>query len=258
MIEVLIVHYNTPELTEAAIRSLWKHTPDARVTVFDNSDRLPMRSMRPISPISPMSPISPIRPIRLIDNTRGQIVDWRKWLAQFPDKMPCPENDWGSAKHTYSVELCMDRFPDGFFLMDSDVLVRQDITPLRDPTQAFVGETGYCLERRGFRAMRVLPMLCWINTPMLKRHGIHYFNPERTWKLTSVFPNCWYDTGASFFQETADARLPYSTIKTDDYILHYGNGSWNQHKDPLEWLEENKELWKDHSNSLYGEKILNL
>ena len=37
--DVLIIHYNTPELTAAAIRSLWKHTPGARVTVFDNSDK---------------------------------------------------------------------------------------------------------------------------------------------------------------------------------------------------------------------------
>jgi len=240
MVEVLIVHYNTPELTEAAIRSLWKHTPDAHVTILDNSDKRPF--VRNDYGLWTMD-----YGLSIIDNTKGQIVDWRKWLSKFQDKMPCPENDWGSAKHTYSVELCMDRFQDGFFLMDSDVLVKQDITPLCDPSKAFVGETSFCLKRRGFRAMRVLPMLCWINTPMLKRHGIHYFNPERTWKLTSVFPNCWYDTGASFFQETADARLPYSTIKTDDYILHYGNGSWNQHKDPLEWLEENKELWGGQS-----------
>ena len=44
---VAIVHYNTPELTEAAIRSLWKNTPDAAVTVFDNSDRRRFRAMAP-------------------------------------------------------------------------------------------------------------------------------------------------------------------------------------------------------------------
>lgn len=39
---VAIVHYNTPKLTAAAVRSLWKHTPGVRVTVLDNSDRLPI------------------------------------------------------------------------------------------------------------------------------------------------------------------------------------------------------------------------
>ena len=36
--EVAIIHYNTPELTEAAILSLRKHGgEDYHVTVFDNS-----------------------------------------------------------------------------------------------------------------------------------------------------------------------------------------------------------------------------
>ena len=181
--------------------------------------------------------------LSVIDNTRGQYVDWDKWLSQFPDKRPCPENNWGSAKHTYSIDFCMDRFPDGFVLMDSDVLVKQDITPLCDPSQAFVGEVAYCLRRHGFTAQRVLPFLCWINTPMLRQHGIRYFNPEKTWKLTNVFPYCWYDTGASFFEEVENAHLPYSTVSVDDYVLHYCNGSWNQHSDPMAWLKENKELW---------------
>ena len=43
MITVCIVHYNTQRLTECAIRSLWRHTPDARVVIFDNSDRAPFR-----------------------------------------------------------------------------------------------------------------------------------------------------------------------------------------------------------------------
>ena len=40
--QVAIVHYNTPELTEAGILSLRKHGgEDWPVTVFDNSDRKP-------------------------------------------------------------------------------------------------------------------------------------------------------------------------------------------------------------------------
>ena len=36
---VAIVHYNTPELTEAAILSLRKHGgEDYKVVIFDNSD----------------------------------------------------------------------------------------------------------------------------------------------------------------------------------------------------------------------------
>ncbi len=94
MIDVLIIHYNTPELTAATINSLWKHTPNARVTVFDNSDE------RPFSPIGLDRLNKPNREnglFTLVDNTRGQIVDWDQWLTQFPNKMPCPENNRGSA-----------------------------------------------------------------------------------------------------------------------------------------------------------------
>ena len=40
---VCIVHYNTPVLTEAVIKSIRKRTPDVHITIFDNSDRYPFR-----------------------------------------------------------------------------------------------------------------------------------------------------------------------------------------------------------------------
>ena len=58
---VCTVNFNTPELTRAAILSLWKHTPGCQVTVFDNSDRLPFGTMDGV---------------RVIDNTRGRVVDF--------------------------------------------------------------------------------------------------------------------------------------------------------------------------------------
>ena len=39
--QVAIVHYNTPEITQAAIWSLRKHGGDYEVFVFDNSDTRP-------------------------------------------------------------------------------------------------------------------------------------------------------------------------------------------------------------------------
>jgi hypothetical protein len=64
----------------------------------------------------------------------------------------------------------MDMFPDGFLLMDSDVLVRQDVSGLADSSVAFVGQERKPTRR--FPVPRVLPYLCWVNTPMLKEHGM--------------------------------------------------------------------------------------
>lgn len=230
-IDVLIVHYNSQELTEAAVRSLWKNTPSARVTIFDNSDRRPFDAK------------ALPRPVTVIDNTRGQVVDWQSWLAQYPDKRNTTANDWASAKHCYSVDVCLDRFPDGFVLMDSDVLVRQDITPIVDRSKAFTGEIGAATKK--FPVPRVLPMLCWLNTPLMKTMGVRFFNARKMWKLTEKSPDCYYDTGAWLLEAVKAARLPFGTFTLDDYALHYGHGSWGSRKkvSAPAWLEQNKALW---------------
>lgn len=235
MTEVLIIHYNTPELTAAAVRSLWKHTPDACVTVFDNSDRRPFAVHN-----AQLAACNPQR-LRIVDNTKGQIVDWDKWLALFPDRMPCPENSYGSAKHCYSVEVCMNLFPNGFVLLDSDVLVKRDITDIMDTTAAWSGQVHINTKRFGVSVKRVVPFVCWINTPLLRRHGIRFFNPDKMWKLSRVSPNCYYDTGAWLYEATVG--LGNRRISVKDYVEHYGGGSWRQNT-PEAWLDKFRSLWE--------------
>ena len=229
MLDVLIIHYNTPELTAAAIQSLWKHTPQARVTVFDNSDK------RPFGPIQDER-------CTVIDNTRGQVVNFEWWLAMFPDKMPCPENDYGSAKHCFSVEMCYDLFPDGFVLMDSDVLLKRDITPLCDKSRAFVGRIHCNTRRLGIRVNRLCPWLCWINTPLLNPLGVRYYNKDKMWKLHPL-PAGGYDTGAWFLEAALETGLPYSNIEITDYIEHFRAASWRKPNGHIEWLNERRRLW---------------
>jgi len=233
MTDVLIIHYNTPELTAAAIRSLWKQTPQSRVTVFDNSDKRPFEAMDGVC---------------VLDNTKGQFVEWDKWLLQFPDKQPSPENNWGSAKHCYSVELCFDRFPDGFVLMDSDVLIKKDITPLCDKNKAFVGRIHCNTRNFGFRVERLCPFICWINTALLRPYGVRYFNADKMWKLHQWKPGdtslgC-HDTGAWFLEQVRKTGLPYSNIEILDYIVHYRSASWRKPNGHLEWLHQHRNLWE--------------
>ena len=248
MIDILIIHYNTPELTFAAMQSLWKHTPEARVAVFDNSDQRPISSIQNSKfkiqncgqddyELCTMD-----YELSVIDNTRGQVVDWGPWLLKFPNKLPnnCA---WGSAKHTYSVEICLDRFPDGVLLMDSDVLIKQDVTPLCDPTQAVVAEIGRGSHPQRGGLHRFMPMLCWLNVPMLRQGGVTFFNPEKMWALTDRQPHCWYDTGAWLLEDVRNAGLPHRTFVLGEYIEHFGHGSWKNKRDPIAWLEKHKELW---------------
>lgn len=219
---VLTVNYNTQELTEAMIRSLNKHSK-AEVFVFDNSDKQPF--------------VNRFDNVEVIDNTDGRIIDFGKWLDTF-NKCPYVTNDYGSAKHCYSVHKCFDLIPGGFILVDSDILIRKDISPLWDERCMWSGEISYD-EGHFINIPRLLPYLCYINVPMCKDKGVSYFNPMKTWKLTTRKPDRFYDTGAWFLE--ASLPCPHKEIAINDYMTHLGSGSWKN--GGTEWLEENKDLW---------------
>lgn len=228
-----IVHYNTPKLTRAAILSLWKHTPGCRVVVFDNSDRLTIAGSKAWDALR-WNPL-----VTIIDNTRGQEVDFDKLLAQYPERQLDDRNksNFGSAKHTASVDRLFDLLPDGFLLMDSDVLVRQDVRPLIDRS---IAATGMLKPNDG--VMRLLPLLCWLNVPMLREHGIRYFNGEKMWALSDRYPDNRYDTGAWVLEGINRCGLTMRQVSTKNYVLHLGHASWRDVK-PMAWVRAHRELW---------------
>ena len=121
--QIAIVHYNTPELTEAAILSLRLHGGmDYEVTVFDNSDKRPF--------VLPKG--KALGTVTVIDNTKGQRLDFEKELAKCPNR----SDDmgvvfggvYGSAKHMMSVQWLMDNvLTDDFILLDGDVLIQKPL-----------------------------------------------------------------------------------------------------------------------------------
>ena len=239
MMVAAIVHYNTPKLTRAAVLSLWKHTPGCRVVIFDNSDTLPFLSKNASFAAASAGMLE------VIDNTQGQHIDFRAWLETFPDREPSPGNDYGSAKHCYSVQLLCDMLREPLLLMDSDVLVKRDVTPFfRHPDCAWVGETGENVRRRfGYDIRKVQPFLCWLNVPLMDARGIRYFNPEWMWNLTTKRPNHRYDTGAWLCRAVREAGLPTCELPLRDYIVHLGHGSWRD-RNPMAWLQQHRELWE--------------
>ncbi len=229
---VLIVHYNTQKLTVAAIRSLLRTTPDCEVVIFDNSNVRPFER-RAVEGL----------PVKVLDNTCGQIINFKRWLDTFPDKAPSPENDYASAKHCKSVDICFDLLPDGFVLMDSDVLVKQGITSFFDSSCAWVGTPKMHKSRYGIRVPRVQPFLCYINVPMLREHGVRYCNDQKMWSLSHRVPDMGYDTGCWFYEDCRTKGLSDREVDINDYILHLGHASW-QDKEASAWLREHKALWQ--------------
>ena len=226
MKDVAIVNYNTPELTIAAIRSLWKHTPDCRVTVFDNSDTRPFPGMEGVT---------------VLDNTKGQLIDFKAMLDRYPNKRPTTSN-WGSEKHIASIELLFSYFPDGFLLLDSDVLVKKDVSCFFDPQYAWIGE----VDRHPLysaHSIRVLPMILWINVPMCNEAGVHFCHEGMVFMM-SYTSTPYYDTGGSFYFDCLKAGLPGKEIKKNDYIEHLGHASFTG-RNWRGWLEYNKHLYEN-------------
>ena len=110
---VAIINFNTPELTEAAILSLRKHGgEDYKVVVFDNSDTRPFTAK--------------MKGVTVFDNTKGQIIDFDKELEKYPERdrsIGCAKGcEFGSVKHMMTVQKLWELLPQGFVLMESDIL----------------------------------------------------------------------------------------------------------------------------------------
>jgi hypothetical protein len=245
--QVAIIHYNTPELTEAAVLSLRKHGgQDYAVTIFDNSDRRPFTKKMP--------------GVRVIDNTRGQYIDFDKELEKFPNRIErqgCAKGcTFGSAKHMMCVQWLWDNeLRDGFLLMDSDVLILKNLDFMFDDDECCVGYVQKWIKSANpCKIDRLVPLLLWINVPMCEAGGARFYDPERSFALVGGNPYArsnWYDTGASFLEDirTKKPACHGVTLARNVYLslfIHYGSASWknNDQAAHVEWLEKNRELWE--------------
>ena len=236
---VAIIHYNTPELTMAAIGSLLKNGGGPfRVVVFDNSDTRPFEGATNV---------------RVFDNTRGQIIDFEKELEKYPERdrsIGCAKGcEFGSVKHMMTVQKLWELLPQGFVLMESDILIKKNIDEFfREEYSVY----GYCQKAQPhnpFGIGRMLPMLCWMNVPMLTREGAKYFDPTRTYGLLPggrQNRNNWYDTGAVLLEDILTKRPRLKGYHRDirEFVEHYGSGSWkaNDLAHQIAWLEQHKNL----------------
>ena len=239
---VAIIHFNTPELTEAGIKSIRKHGGEKyRVVVFDNSDTRPFNRR--------------MRGVKVIDNTQGQIIDFNKELEAYPERdrsIGCAKGcEFGSAKHMMTVQKLWELLPDGFVLMESDILLKRDIDEFFAPQYSVYGYWQKSQPNNPFYIGRMLPMLCWINVPMLTREGAKYFDPERTYGLLPGGRNNrnnWYDTGSVLLEDILNHRPNLKGYHRDirEFVEHYGSGSWanNDLWQQSAWLDKHRDLWQ--------------
>lgn len=235
--QVAIVHYNTPELTEALIYSIRKHGgKDYPITLVDNSDKRPFTAQ--------------MEGVTVIDNTQGQVVNFEELLKNYPQKIQTC-NQWGSDRHMWSIQKLWEILPDGFVLTDSDILLKANIDFMWQADQCAVGHVQSPQPGNRMNFSRLVPMLCYINVPLCKKHGITYFDPVKNWMLhsTSMADRLnWYDTGCSFYEDLHNHKNGARGRRIDIRPLmeHFKKGSWQRTDIEAQhtWLNKHRKLWE--------------
>jgi len=239
---VAIIHYNTPELTRACIGSLIYNggvEDRLRIVVFDNSDSKPFGDASGVT---------------VIDNTQGQVINFDEELAKFPERdrsIGCAKGcEFGSVKHMMTVQKLWELIPTGFVLMESDILITKPIAGFWRPEYSFVGYAQKAQPHNPFNIGRVLPMLCYMNVPLLTKHGARYYDPTRTYGLLPGGRdnrNNWYDTGAVMLENILAKRPHLKGLHEDirPYVVHYGSASWQKNDETAhrQWIEANRHLF---------------
>lgn len=231
IINVLIVNYNTQNFTEACIKSINKTTPNVKIYVFDNSNKTPF--------------VNTFNNVVLIDNTKGQIINFDLFLSKYELTYSGKVNKYASAKHSYTIDKCFDIIGDNFILIDSDVLVKKNIRELYDENYIFVGSVK---KDTRIRSERLLPYICFLNVKKLKEKNIKYFDENLIIGLSKNGDK--YDTGASIV--VGIEKELYKDININEYIEHYGAGSWNTKgkATPDDWLKRYSNLWENDNSNL--------
>ena len=183
--------------------------------------------------------------VTVIDNTDGQIINFNEWLKGFPEREKSPigvGNNYASSKHCVSIQKAIDIIDDNIILMDSDVLIKRDISELWDEDCIYIGN----YEHNRWHDKRLMPFICFINVKMCKEYGIKYFDENRIVGLTVNGEK--YDTGCSFYVDSE--KYKHKEINIFDYIKHFAQGSWKRKNlNFKKWLEINKDLWDETDSS---------
>lgn len=238
MKQIAIVHYNTPELTEALILSIRKVGCQWPVTVLDNSDARPFTRR--------------IKGVKVLNNRKQQLVNFDEELAKYPDKCEdlAYKGNFASVKHMMSVQYLFGVLKDGFILMDSDILISKPFDYLWDETFAAAGHVEWN-EKRGIGPDRLKPFLCYLNVPLLTKYGAKYYDPERSFGLqpggVKTIANL-YDTGGSLLYDIRKHK-PLLRCRNWQYLedgfVHYGAASYRKTdiKEQAAWLKQHENLW---------------
>lgn len=228
---VAMIHFNTPEITEAAVQSIRKHGGEKyEIVIFDNSadstTTLGTNHARPFTAKLPG--------VTVIDNTKGQVIDFDKFLAEYPDREPywAMLSNFGSAKHIRTVQELWRLIPQGFVLLEGDAILTKPIDWMWREEFAVVAKVAWKNGNK-ISIARYMPYLMYMNVPKLVAKGVNFFDPKRCWALQKgeMTRGNWYDTAASLLEDVINGKpelVGWNVKELTDYYAHYDGGSWKK------------------------------
>lgn len=229
----LIVNFNTQKLVDALIRSINKFHDNVEIIIFDNSNRVPFKNIH--------------ENVFIMDNTKGQIVNFDKILEKC-DLTQNTGNSFGSFKHCLTIDKCIDLIDDGFILLDSDILLKRNVSELENKGYGCVGEV---VGKQGEWKDRILPFICYINSDLCKTNNIKYCSNTLMWGVKHNRP--YYDTGSFFLDELRNKNIPIKNIRYVDYAVHYGAGSYRDYAERTGGYKHlTEDEWLKKYNNLYN------
>lgn len=222
---IVIINYNTNALVNALIKSIKKNVKsiDYDIVVFDNST-----DEKFICP----------NDVKLIDNSKNSLINFMKIIKE-TSCVPS-SNNYASYKHAMTVQFLLNilQYNDLVFL-DSDILLKRDIDFI---DQRFAVIADY--PDKKFKP-RFIPFIMYLNQSKIKSKNIKYLDIYRMHGGANAGNSCIYDTGCSFYEDVVKAKLPVKKINYEEYIVHFGGGSWKKSKhDQHKFLNENSNLFK--------------
>ena len=239
MKNIVIIHYNTPELTLATIKSVRKHTPGCHFYIFDNSTK---------SPFIPDNTDD----ITIFDNTRvrpksvSDIIDFPGMFVRHNNtprykKSDKPHRFSSSAQHILSVDYFFD-YLDEFVLLDSDVLIKKDISGFFNSNYTTIAGK----QEKPHYKPRFMPFIMYINVKKCKKYNIRFKHPYKLFLFERFDDDLFYDTGASFYEDIITSKLNYKLINTFEFVEHYGHASWKKNDADAhrKWLELNSQYYE--------------
>ena len=207
---ILIVHNNTPLLTECLVKSINNFIgTGCTIYVFDNSDKSPFTYEQDN--------------VVLLDNTNGDLVNFENELRKYNGDDILDGWTYNDFKNSMSIDKCFTLINDNFIILAPDILLKKDISFLYNDNFLFYGS----IEKDPHGAVTVLPYCCFINVNECNQLSIRYFNPNVT--------------EAKFYRGVTEKNC--KEINTADYTVSYQETDDTQCVTMTQWLYKYEKYW---------------